>query len=57
MRLDLFDGQPQKSRAVLFRPDADLMSCCNNVYEDWCPNSNLFANRASARKWATEHGL
>lgn len=57
IRLDFTGGQSQKSDAVLFRPDTELMSCCENVYEDWCPNSNLFVDRASARKWATEHGL
>ncbi len=41
-------------RAVLFRPDTELMSCCENIYEGWCPNSNRFA---AARNWATEHGL
>lgn len=57
IQLDFIEGQPEKSNAVLFRPDTELMSCCENVYEEWCPNSNLFVNRASARKWATEHGL
>lgn len=57
IELDFVDGRPQKSNAVLFRPDIELMSCCDNVYEEWCPNSNLFANRASARKWATAHGI
>ena len=57
IHLDFTGGRPQKSNAVLFRPDTELMSCCENVYEEWCPNSNLFADRAAARKWATEHGL
>jgi alkylmercury lyase len=57
IRLDFVDGRPQNATAVLFRPEADLMSCCENVYEEWCPNSNLFANRAAARRWATEHGV
>src|SRR6266851_4973455 len=57
IHLDFIGGRPQKSNAVLFRPDTELMSCCENVYEEWCPNSNLFADRASAQKWATEHGL
>jgi alkylmercury lyase len=57
IELDFVGGRPQTTNAVLFRPDAELMSCCENVYEEWCPNTNLFANRAAARKWATEHGL
>ena len=57
IHLDFIGGRPQKSNAVLFRPDTELMSCCENVYEEWCPNSNLFADRAAARKWATEQGL
>ena len=57
IHLDFTGGRPQKSNAVLFRPDTELMSCCENVYEEWCPNSNLFADRASAQKWATEHDL
>src|SRR5690348_2490735 len=36
-------GRPQKQHsAVLFRPDDDLLAGCANVYEEWCPNSNLF---------------
>lgn len=50
-------GRPQQSNAMLFRPEADLMSCCENVYEEWCPNSNLFASRQLAEAWAAEHGL
>ena len=57
IHLGFVDGRPEKSNAVLFRPDTELMSCCENVYEEWCPNSNLFADRAAARKWATDHGL
>ncbi|MHB8588432.1 MAG: organomercurial lyase [Candidatus Dormibacteraceae bacterium] len=50
-------GRPQQSTAMLFRPEADSMSCCENVYEQWCPNSNLFASRQLAEAWAAEHGL
>ena len=50
-------GRPQPSDAVLFRPDAELMECCDNVYEQWCPNSNLFPSRTVAEAWASEHGL
>lgn len=50
-------GRPQQSDAVLFRPDAELMDCCDNVYEQWCPNSNLFTGRELAERWAAEHQL
>jgi len=30
-------GRPVDNHAVLFRPDEDLMSFCENVYEEWCP--------------------
>ena len=51
------EGRPQPSTAVLFRPNAELMECCQNVYEEWCPNSNLFASRKLAEAWAAEHHL
>ena len=50
-------GRPEKNDAVLFRPDEELMSCCGNVYEEWCPNSNLFASPELAANWAEEHSL
>lgn len=50
-------GRPQPADAVLFRPDSELMDCCENVYEEWCPNSNLFANRELAETWALAHKL
>ncbi len=43
--------------AVLFRPDEELMSCCENVYEEWCPSSNLFADVDYANRWAEQRGL
>lgn len=45
-------GRPQPTQAVLFRPDTESMASCGNVYEQWCPNSNLFATRESAETWA-----
>lgn len=50
-------GRPAQIEAVLFRPDTALMECCDNVYEQWCPNSNLFATRELAEAWATVHSL
>jgi Alkylmercury lyase/DprA winged helix domain len=50
-------GRPVDNHAVLFRPDEELMTCCENVYEEWCPNSNLFADAEQANRWAEEHGM
>ncbi|HKW73139.1 MAG TPA: organomercurial lyase [Candidatus Dormibacteraeota bacterium] len=50
-------GRPVSNTAVLFRPDDELMECCANVYEEWCPNSNLFADAELARTWAGETGM
>ena len=50
-------GRPVNSNAVLFRPDDELMSCCENVYEEWCPNSNLFADAERAKNWADLRGI
>lgn len=57
IELNFVGGRPQQNDAVLFRPDADLMSCCENVYEEWCPNSNLFGSHVLAETWANDHGL
>ena len=50
-------GRPVNGDAVLFRPDEELMSSCSNVYEEWCPNSNMFGDADNARKWAGERGI
>ena len=50
-------GLPVNSDAVLFRPDDELMHCCENVYEEWCPNSNFFSDAEQAKTWAEERGL
>ncbi len=50
-------GRPVGNHAVLFRPNEELMACCENVYEDWCPNSNLFADAEQANGWAEERGI
>ena len=39
-------GRPRPAGAVLFRPDASLADCCENVYEEWCPNSTPVCGRA-----------
>ncbi len=54
----MFDkGRPVDNRAVLFRPDDELLSCCENVYEEWCPNSNLFADAEQAHRWGDQRGM
>jgi len=50
-------GRPLGNHVVLFRPDENLMSSCENVYEEWCPNSNLFADAEQANRWADERGI
>lgn len=50
-------GRPDKYDAALFRPDEELMSSCENVYEEWCANSNLFASSELAKQWADKHNI
>jgi alkylmercury lyase len=50
-------GRPVTGNAVVFRPDDELMSSCENVYSEWCPNSNLFADADQAERWADERGV
>lgn len=51
------DGQPEPSTLVLFLPDDDYTACCTSMYEQWCPNSNLFHTTDDATSWATDHGV
>jgi alkylmercury lyase len=50
-------GLPQRDDVVLFRPAADLEDGCENVYAEWCPNSNLFATHELAEGWAKQHEI
>ena len=50
-------GRPDKNEAALFRPDEELMRSCENVYEEWCPNSNLFASKELATQWADRNSM
>lgn len=50
-------GRPEPIEAVLFRPDTELMESCDNVYEQWCPNSNLFVTAGEAEAWASANHL
>ncbi len=57
IEVDFEQGRPVGTSAVLFRPDEELRSRCENVYEEWCPNSNLFPSEDEARSWAEEHDI
>ena len=50
-------GRPESAPAVLFRPDESLATSCENVYEQWCPNSNLFPDKEAAVEWAQARKL
>jgi hypothetical protein len=50
-------GRPRPSSLVLFRPDDRLRVSCTNVYEQWCPHSNLFESAEAARAWARDRSL
>ncbi len=50
-------GRPEPANVVLFRPDEASLSCCENVYEEWCPNSNFFETPEAARTWLKARGL
>lgn len=57
IELRFTQGRPERNGSVLFRPDLSLAACCDSVYLDWCPNSNLFEDTAAARSWSAEHPL
>ena len=57
LELTFTAGRPHPDDFVLFRPDPELTAVCENVYEEWCPNSNLFENEAAALRWAGDHRL
>jgi alkylmercury lyase len=50
-------GRPKADGVVLFRPSDSYAACCTNIYEEWCPNSNLFENELSAQAWSASRGL
>lgn len=45
-------GRPIDNGAVLFRRDEKLLDSRENVYEEWCPNSNLLSSQNLAASWA-----
>src|SRR5438309_151383 len=57
IQVRFYDGRPQIEGAVLFRPSDSYAECCTNIYEEWCPNSNLFEDQKSAESWSTRRGL
>ncbi len=57
IEIDFKRGRPVSKDAVVFRPDDALMNCCENIYEEWCPNSNLFADAEQAHRWADQRGI
>ena len=57
IELRFLDGRPQDGDTVVFRPAEELMSSCENVYEEWCPNSNLFSSRELAEAWAVQYQI
>ncbi len=36
LEVHFHQGRPEPTSLVIFRPDDGFMSCCANVYEDWC---------------------
>ena len=57
IRVRFHDGWPKMEGVVLFRPSDSYAECCTNIYEEWCPNSNLFEDQKSAESWSTRRGL
>jgi hypothetical protein len=57
IELRFLAGRPQDGDTVVFRPAEELMSNCDNVYKEWCPNSNLFSSRELGEAWAAQHQI
>jgi hypothetical protein len=52
------NGRPEPATVVSFLPDdEDLDACCTSMYDQWCPNSNLFRAPAAATAWSTAHHI
>lgn len=57
------EGSPDKSDAVLFMPDFFVALSEGtpspepgvSVFDDWCPQINLFENQAASLAWAQRH--
>ncbi len=58
-------GSPEESDVVLYMPDFFGSSSAAaaspepgvSVVDDWCPQINLFENRAASQAWAERHGV
>jgi hypothetical protein len=50
------DGVPERNEAVLFMPDFFLSTSPPepgvSVFDDWCPQANLFEDHAASHAWA-----
>jgi alkylmercury lyase len=57
IQLQFAAGNVAPTGAVLFRPLDSLAASCTSVYEEWCPNSNLFEDKGAAQEWSVRHGL
>ena len=51
------NGRPEPTSVVLFRPDDSFVASCANIYEEWCPNSNLFEDETAAQQWRAERQI
>ena len=51
------NGRPEPTNVVLFRPDDSVAASCTNIYEEWCPNSNLFEDETAAYRWRAERQI
>ena len=47
-------GRPTSTNLVLFIPEGNPRDedCCENAYEQWCPNANFFEDEDAAKNWS-----
>ncbi|HZU17239.1 MAG TPA: organomercurial lyase [Candidatus Dormibacteraeota bacterium] len=50
-------GRPEPSPLVVFRPDDGYRERCQDLYREWCSNSNLFEGREAAEAWSEREGM
>jgi hypothetical protein len=50
-------GRPEPSPLVVFRPDDVYRERCQDLYREWCSNSNLFESREAAEAWSEREGM
>ena len=51
------NGRPEPTSVVLFFPDDSFAASCTNIYEEWCPNSNLFEDETAAQQWRADRQI